>query len=94
MTREEAIQRLKNIDIREALQEDYDAIDMAIEALSEPSIVRCGECKHWSEDEKQEAMSGRWCSICKYFSEYNENNTNEIYTSEYAFCSFGERREP
>ena len=33
MTREEAIQRLKNIDIREALQEDYDAIDMAIEAL-------------------------------------------------------------
>lgn len=33
MTNEEAIMRLKNIDIRNALQEDYDALDMAIDAL-------------------------------------------------------------
>lgn len=33
MTREEAIKRLKEIDIRDALQEDYDALYMAIKAL-------------------------------------------------------------
>lgn len=33
MTNEDAIRRLKNIDIRNALQEDYDALDMAIDAL-------------------------------------------------------------
>ena len=33
MTREEAVEKLKNIWIRDALQEDYDALDMAIEAL-------------------------------------------------------------
>ena len=35
MTREEAIKRLKEIDIRDALQEDYDALYMAIEALEQ-----------------------------------------------------------
>lgn len=33
MTREEAIARLKEIDIRDALQEDYDALYVAIQAL-------------------------------------------------------------
>lgn len=35
MTNEEAIIRLKNIDIRDALQEDYDALHMAIKALEQ-----------------------------------------------------------
>lgn len=35
MTRKEAIKRLKKVIIREAIQEDYDALDMAIEALQE-----------------------------------------------------------
>ena len=35
MRRKEAIKRLKNIDIRDALQEDYDALYMAIEALQQ-----------------------------------------------------------
>lgn len=35
MTMEEAILRLKNVDIRGAEQEDYDALDMAIEALEQ-----------------------------------------------------------
>lgn len=39
MTREEAIERLKSIDIREALQEDYEAIDMAISALSKDKWI-------------------------------------------------------
>ncbi len=44
MTREEAIQRLKSIDIREALQEDYDAVDMAIEALHHVEAEEKGYC--------------------------------------------------
>ena len=35
MTREEAIKRLKEIEIRDALQEDYDSLCMAIEALEQ-----------------------------------------------------------
>ena len=35
MTNKEAIKRLKNIVIRDALQEDYDALGIAIEALKE-----------------------------------------------------------
>ena len=35
MTREEIIKRLKEIDIRDALQEDYDALYTAIEALEQ-----------------------------------------------------------
>lgn len=38
MTREEALKRLKEIDIRDALQEDYDALYMAIEALKREPI--------------------------------------------------------
>ena len=47
MTREEAIKRLESIVIRDALQEDYDALDMAIEALNQQKeghwkIIPCG----------------------------------------------------
>lgn len=74
-----------------------EAIDLAIESLSadevrvvaewQNKIVRCKDCIHWNEEDKQESMSGRWCSICRYFSEHNE-----IYTGENAYCSYGERR--
>lgn len=41
MTREEAIKRLKEIDIRDALQEDYDALYMAIKALEQEPCEDC-----------------------------------------------------
>lgn len=41
MTRKEAIKRLKEIDIRGALQEDYDALHMAIEALRQEPCEDC-----------------------------------------------------
>jgi len=54
MTNDEALKRLNNIDIRDALQEDYDALDMAIKALEqEPKtgywrhyegMLICSEC--------------------------------------------------
>lgn len=48
MTREEAIERLNKIWIRDALQEDYDALHMAIMALEHPernvvAVVPCGD---------------------------------------------------
>ena len=41
MTNKDAIIRLKNIDIRNALQEDYDALDMAIKALEQQPSEDC-----------------------------------------------------
>ena len=41
MTREEIIEHLKNIDIRFALQEQYDALCDAIEILEQPTAEDC-----------------------------------------------------
>lgn len=49
MTREEAIKHLK--DIRNdmwTIDSEVDAINMAIEVLEQPEIIRCWECK-WHE---------------------------------------------
>ena len=43
MTNKEAINRLKNIDIRNALQEDYDALGMAIKALEQQRWIPVSE---------------------------------------------------
>lgn len=43
MTNEDAIIRLKNIDIRNALQEDYDALYMAIKALEQTRWIPVSE---------------------------------------------------
>ena len=57
MTREEVITRLKEIDIRDALQEDYDALYVAIEALEqEPKTGR------WI---KSSIGGAKICSICQ-----------------------------
>ena len=50
MTRKEAIKRLKNIWIRDALQEDYDALYMAINSLE--------------IDERYELEYERCCNDC------------------------------
>lgn len=64
MTREEAIKRLKMVEIREALQEDYDAIDMAISALSaEPKCPytdeMCKMCKECDIDKAEREWAER-----------------------------------
>ena len=45
ITNEDAIIRLKNIDIRNALQEDYDALYMAIKALEQISHLIDRPCE-------------------------------------------------
>ena len=47
MTREEAIQELKVMRLWTGLKVKKEAIDMAIEALQEPEIVHCKDCKYW-----------------------------------------------
>lgn len=79
MTREEAITRLKNIDIREAVQEDYEAIDMAISALQDMPIHfgRCWDCVSFIAEGKKckwDLLTGE-DGYCHHFSEkYGELN--------------------
>lgn len=86
MTREEAIQILNETQVvyfapngKEKVQE---ALDMAIEALSDPSIVSCGECKHRPFCNQGVAMHRFHDETIDYWSEMID------------FCSYGKRREP
>ena len=45
MTREEAVQVLKTMRLWTGLKDKKEAIDVAIEALQEPEIVHCKDCK-------------------------------------------------
>lgn len=94
MTREEAIQVLKEISATlkswNGFTEYPQAIDMAIEVLSEPSVVRCKDCK-WYKKIVEKSKSG----LCHY-------DLVAMCLHDEDFCShgerqcnyFGERREP
>ena len=95
MTKEEAIKYLikpvaTSTEIGEEKQKEFEAYDMAIEALqfvkhfdllkeyqSLQEVVRCKNCKHFQNEH-----------ICQYFSRFGT-----IETSAYAYCAYGERRE-
>ena len=51
MSKKEAIKRLESIVIRDALQEDYDALDIAIEALNQQKEG------HWIMPVQDDGMS-------------------------------------
>jgi len=78
MTREEAIQKIKD-DLR--LHHDYlsgnyrKALRIAIEALQQPEIVRCKDCKH---------SQGGGYPHCNRVTWWNGEND---------YCSRAERRE-
>lgn len=131
MTREEAIKVLKAIRVyncypKSAGEETKEAIDTAIEALSERNIardiatileneqdmrvilqnadrqtldeiVRCKDCKHWTEekDEEDDILYG-WCRAP--FENDNllvyGDDATRIFTAYDFFCKSGERREP
>ena len=54
MDRKEAIEILKRnkptSDPRRCGTELCEAVDMAIEALQEPEIVHCKDCRHWDKE--------------------------------------------
>lgn len=91
MTREEAVERFNGIinamSISIAQSKFYpskaeldELCDIAIQALSADAVevVLCKDCKHYLNEH-----------ICMYFSRFGT-----IETSSYAYCSYGERREP
>lgn len=78
MTRKEAIEWLEQMQTGlDICKFENDAIDVAIEALSEPGIVRCRYCKHWN--------SKTDLTHC--------DKTMWIGTDAGDYCSFGERKD-
>ena len=47
MTREEAIKIMKHLKSIVSSEDYKEAFSMAIEALQEPEIVHCKDCKYW-----------------------------------------------
>ena len=95
MTREEAVYKLKSaftmcefIDAYgEPIDSDiyYEALEVAIEALQQPEIIRCKNCKYWnrltivtSKDERK--------GLC-------EHHDHIMATREDFFCADGEEKD-
>ncbi len=85
MTREDAINELQYYR-RFFLTKRANAIDMAIEALSEPQIIRCKDCKysHMTYD-----------GDCKYCDKWQDDDDIclTLYVDGEFYCGFAERKE-
>ena len=81
MTREEAIEIIKRVDICANAAET--ARDMAISALREPIVVRCKDCKHWHEE----------TGFCEKNSQFVFKEMEWNMFTEDDFCSYGERKD-
>lgn len=70
MTRKEAIEILKRnkptSDPRRCGTELCEAVDMAIEALQDPEIVHCKDCKYWIRTRIGEEELNQ-CGLAGYF---------------------------
>jgi hypothetical protein len=85
MTKEEAIATIRTAiaQIEWEYPMDYAvAFDMAIEALSQPEIVRCKDCKH---GEKPQTF--------RYYPEITWCNKHSTSHNDDWFCADGERRD-
>lgn len=91
MTREKAIKILKpmldsfvdyaNLTMKVEDDNTVDALDMAIEALKQPEIIRCGECKYYKIDHPK-ANGYHCCYRCHNIFPMKETD----------FCSKAEMR--
>ena len=68
------------------------AIDMAIEALKQPQIIRCKDCK-WYEKLGEDSSYG-YCHAMKHchYSKHWEISIYRTYNEDF-FCADAERRE-
>ena len=86
MTNENAINVLRHLSPPRTSKVAFDAfrqaIDMAIEALKEPQIIRCKDCKHHWTHKCMDSMPIERCDLEQTF-----------YDAEHDFCSLAERRE-
>ncbi len=86
MTNENAINVLRHLNPPRTSKVAFDAfrqaIVMAIEALKEPQIIRCKDCKHHWTHKCMDSMPIERCDLEQTF-----------YDAEHDFCSLAERRE-
>jgi len=96
MTNENAINILRHLSPPRTSKAAFDvfrqAIIMAIEALEEPQIIRCKDCKYWIPYDWM--FSEVWQS--KNMADYSEDeigcNYCDMTMKANDFCSRGERR--
>ena len=97
MTNENAINILRHLSPPRTSKAAFDAfrqaIDMAIEALEEPKIIRCKDCKYWIPYDWM--FSEVWRS--KNMADYPEDEIGckycDMNMKANDFCSRAERRE-
>lgn len=97
MTNENAINVLRHLSPPSTSKAAFDAfrqaIEMAIEALKEPQIIRCKDCKHWIPYDWM--FSEVWQS--KNMVDYPEDEIGckycDMSMKANDFCSRAERRE-
>ena len=86
MTREEAVARIKDhIEIHRCHERNavkiFEALDMAIKALEQPEVVRCGQCKYAEVADAQDNQDGYTCRF----------HRGSIWFSG-SYCSWAERK--
>ena len=83
MTKQEAIQTIKQLDFcvgntcedcYKCLAKDYTlALDMAVEALEQPQIVYCKDCKYWKKRTWTNGeVYGIFCELTHYEKSPND----------------------
>lgn len=85
MTREEAIKHLK--DIRSdmwTVDSEVDAINMAIEVLEQPEVIRCGECAYRCKNWISTNEDGDVIHHCRQLDQMVEDDF---------YCGCAERKE-
>lgn len=96
MTREEAKQWLEAMKSSYALPiETYEAIDMAIEALSaELNCKKCAIKELWQATEKEDLVAVVRCKDCRHRDLFSCPLADNDFQKDDDYCSWGERREP
>lgn len=93
MTREEAIEILKDVTIEDWQYGDYEALDMAvealehIEALEHDEIIHCEDCIYCNRDLVIRKM------VTGIEDVVNECILLRLYVEKTDYCSFAEKRE-
>lgn len=86
MTNENAINVLRHLNPPRTSKAAFDAfrqaIEMAIEALKEPQIIRCKDCEHHWTYKCMDSMPIERCDLEQTF-----------YDAEVDYCSLAERRK-
>lgn len=90
MTKQEAIETIKTAIARVEWEYPMDyavAFDMAIEALSQPEIIRCKDCEHATM-----TADGTMCKYCAMDTD-DFGDQRDVYHDADWFCADGERKD-